>query len=128
MKDYYEVLGVPRDVSMQDLKSAYRKLVLAYHPDRNLRDEQQKALAEEKFKSVAEAYETLGSEDKRRHYDVVLNRASMSAMDGNGYAPSTAFGRQGMGKCRGGGGFGGCKRQGGGRGFMKSGHGWRDPL
>jgi curved DNA-binding protein CbpA len=127
LKDYYEVLGVPRDASMQDIKGAYRKLVLAYHPDRNLHDEQQRSLAEEKFKSVVEAYETLSSEDKRRHYDVSLNRASTTLFTDNGYAPSATFVRPGMGKCRRGGGFGACKHQGGGRGFMKARPGWRNP-
>ncbi len=64
-RDYYEVLGVPRNASEQEIKSAYRKLALKYHPDRNAGDKQ----AEERFKEAAEAYGVLGDPDKRRRYD-----------------------------------------------------------
>jgi molecular chaperone DnaJ len=64
-RDYYEVLGVSRDASDQDLKSAYRKLALEYHPDRN----QGRKDAEEKFKEAAEAYSVLADADKRAAYD-----------------------------------------------------------
>ena len=64
-RDYYEVLGVARDASEQDIKSAYRKLALKHHPDRNPGD----AAAEEKFKEAAEAYAVLGDADKRARYD-----------------------------------------------------------
>src|ERR1700679_2369372 len=63
--DYYEVLGVTRDVSDQDLKSAYRKQALRYHPDRNPGDH----AAEEKFKTASEAYQVLCDPDKRAAYD-----------------------------------------------------------
>lgn len=63
--DYYEVLGVSRDASDQDLKSAYRKLALKYHPDRNPGDH----AAEEKFKAASEAYQVLCDPDKRAAYD-----------------------------------------------------------
>jgi molecular chaperone DnaJ len=63
--DYYEVLGVSRDASDQELKSAYRKLALKYHPDRNPGD----AAAEEKFKEASEAYQVLCDADKRAAYD-----------------------------------------------------------
>jgi molecular chaperone DnaJ len=64
-RDYYEVLGAPRDASEADLKRAYRELALKYHPDRNPDD----AVAEEKFKEVSEAYAVLQDPEKRRQYD-----------------------------------------------------------
>jgi molecular chaperone DnaJ len=64
-RDYYEVLGVSRDTSAQDIKSAYRKLALKLHPDRNPGDPE----AEEKFKEAAEAYSVLSDADKRQRYD-----------------------------------------------------------
>jgi len=63
--DYYEVLGVSRDCSEQELKSAYRKQALKYHPDRNPGDH----TAEEKFKEASEAYQVLSDADKRAAYD-----------------------------------------------------------
>jgi molecular chaperone DnaJ len=63
--DYYEVLGVSRDASEQELKSAYRKQALKYHPDRNPGDR----AAEEKFKTASEAYQVLSDADKRAAYD-----------------------------------------------------------
>jgi molecular chaperone DnaJ len=64
-RDYYEVLGVARTANDQDIKSAYRKLALKYHPDRNPGDKD----AEERFKEAAEAYAVLGDADKRARYD-----------------------------------------------------------
>src|ERR1700753_3251507 len=63
--DYYEVLEVSRDCSEQELKSAYRKQALKYHPDRNPGDH----AAEEKFKECSEAYSVLSDADKRAAYD-----------------------------------------------------------
>ena len=64
-RDYYEVLGVPRDASADVIKKAFRKLALQYHPDRNPGDK----AAEEKFKEAALAYEVLSDADKRKKYD-----------------------------------------------------------
>ena len=63
-RDYYEILGVEKSVSQADLKKAYRKKALEYHPDRN-----KAADAEEKFKEINEAYEVLSDEKKRQMYD-----------------------------------------------------------
>jgi molecular chaperone DnaJ len=75
--DYYEVLGVPRNASEQEIKSAYRKQALKNHPDRNPDDKQ----AEERFKLAAEAYSVLGDPDKRRRYDA-YGHAGLGAAGG----------------------------------------------
>lgn len=64
-RDYYEVLGVNRSATKDEIKKAYRKLAMQYHPDRNPGDNS----AEEKFKEAAEAYEILSHDDKRNNYD-----------------------------------------------------------
>src|SRR2546429_2268618 len=64
-RDYYEVLGVSRTASAEELKRAYRKLALQFHPDRNPNDPQ----AESRFKEVNEAYEVLSDQSKRQRYD-----------------------------------------------------------
>src|SRR6516225_4525932 len=64
-RDYYDVLGVNRDASDDDIKKAYRKLAMKYHPDRNPDSKE----AEDKFKEVKEAYEMLSESDKRAAYD-----------------------------------------------------------
>lgn len=63
-KDYYETLGIKRDASEAEIKSAYRKLARKFHPDVNKTKE-----AEEKFKEINEAYEVLGDKQKRQRYD-----------------------------------------------------------
>ena len=64
-RDYYEVLGVSKTASADEIKSAYRKLAMKYHPDRNPGDK----AAEEKFKEAAEAYDVLHDAQKRQAYD-----------------------------------------------------------
>jgi DnaJ-class molecular chaperone len=65
-KDYYRVLGVPRGAAPEDIKKAYRKLAMQYHPDRNPGKEQ---WANDKFKDINEAFSVLGDPEKRQHYD-----------------------------------------------------------
>ncbi len=79
-RDYYEVLEVGRDASPDDVKKAYRKKALQFHPDRNQGDKE----AEEKFKEVSEAYEVLASEEKRKIYD----QFGHAGLRGRGYEPN----------------------------------------
>ncbi|MGE5835891.1 MAG: molecular chaperone DnaJ [Acidobacteriota bacterium] len=78
-RDYYDVLGVTRSATEADIKSAYRKLALKYHPDRNPGDKQ----AEDQFKEAAEAYSVLGDPDKRARYDQ-FGHAGVSGPAGGG--------------------------------------------
>jgi molecular chaperone DnaJ len=64
-KDYYQILGVGRDADPEDIKRAYRKLAMQYHPDRNVGDQE----SEQRFKEAAEAYEVLRDPEKRQRYD-----------------------------------------------------------
>ncbi|MBL7931648.1 MAG: J domain-containing protein, partial [Bacteroidia bacterium] len=64
-KDYYKILGIPKNATADDIKKAYRKLAIKYHPDKNQNDK----AAEEKFKEVNEANEVLGDPEKRKKYD-----------------------------------------------------------
>jgi molecular chaperone DnaJ len=83
-RDYYEVLGVVRGAGEQDLKTAYRKLALQFHPDRNPGDH----AAEEKFKEAAEAYGVLTDPQKRAAYDA-YGHQGLSGMGGGGFDPSS---------------------------------------
>ncbi|MBZ0089709.1 MAG: DnaJ domain-containing protein, partial [Thermoanaerobaculia bacterium] len=108
-RDYYEVLGVARDASAPQIKSAYRKLALQYHPDKNPGDHE----AEERFKEAAEAYAVLSDPQQREQYDR-FGRTAASPFAGGGFDPSI-FGDFGdiLGELFGmGAGFGGRSRPG----------------
>lgn len=80
MRDFYEVLGVAKTASADEIKSAYRKLAMKYHPDRNPGDKE----AEEKFKEAAAAYEVLSDAQKRQQYDRFGHAAVGGGMGGGG--------------------------------------------
>jgi len=86
-RDYYEVLGVAKAATDQEIKSAYRKLALKHHPDRNPGSKE----AEDKFKEAAEAYAVLADEDKRRTYDR-FGPAGLGNGGGAGFDPSVFTG------------------------------------
>ena len=86
---YYDTLGVSRDIDEKSLKSAYRKLAMKYHPDRNPGD----AEAEAKFKACAEAYEVLKDPQKRAAYDRYGHEAFTQGMNGGGGGPGGGFGQ-----------------------------------
>lgn len=96
-RDYYEVLGLQKGASAEDIKKAYRKAAMKYHPDRNPGDKE----AEEKFKEVGEAYEVLSDDEKRARYD----QYGFAGVDPN-YAASGAGGYGGFDGFGGFGGFG----------------------
>ena len=85
-KDYYEILGVSRDVSKEDLKKAYRKLARKYHPDVS-----KEADAEAKFKELGEAYEVLKDPEKRAQYD----QFGSNYQNGQSFTPPPGWGQQG---------------------------------
>ena len=89
-RDYYEVLGVSRSASEDELKKAYRKVAMKHHPDRNPGDKK----AEEKFKEASEAFEVLGDREKRARYDQFGHAADGmgSGMGGFGGAGAGGFG------------------------------------
>ena len=83
MSDFYDLLGVGKDASESDIKKAYRKLAMKYHPDRNPGDKE----AETKFKKVSSAYETLKDPGKRKQYDT-FGSAGMGS-GGGGYSQAS---------------------------------------
>ena len=118
-RDYYDVLGVAKGADAEEIKKAYRKMAIKYHPDKNEGDKE----AEEKFKEAAEAYEVLSNPEKRQRYNQFGHAANASSPNGGGYAGGSMnmediFSQ--FGDIFGGGGspfegfFGGGGRQGGG--------------
>src|SRR5262245_571261 len=83
-KNYYETLGVSRDASEEEIKKAYRRLAKRYHPDVNKGDKQ----AEERFKEISEAYETLSDKEKRKQYDMFGGFAPGAGAGAGGFDPS----------------------------------------
>ncbi len=80
-KNYYETLGVEKNATPEQIKAAYRKLAMKYHPDRNQGDE----AAAEKFKEINEAHETLSDQQKRAAYDYELEHPGMGGFNGGGF-------------------------------------------
>lgn len=115
-RDYYEVLGVQKNSSKDDIKKAYRKLAVQYHPDKNPGDKQ----AEEKFKEATEAYEILGDDQKKSAYDQ-FGFAGVEGMHGRGDFSGSVF--RGFEDIFGEGGFGSIFETffGGGGGFRSRG-------
>jgi len=81
-KDYYKILGVNRNATQKEIKSAYRKLAMKYHPDRN---PDNKKAAEDRFKEISEAYEVLSDEKKRKLYDQYGYEAMKQSFGNNGF-------------------------------------------
>ena len=78
-RDFYEILGVNKSANEEEIKKAYRKLAIKYHPDKNPDNK----AAEEKFKEAAEAYEVLSNAEKRQRYDQ-FGHAGISCAGGGG--------------------------------------------
>lgn len=113
---YYKVLGVDKNASADEIKKAYRKLAIQYHPDKHINDsEADKKAAEEKFKEIAEAYDTLGDETKKAAYDNAGGRTmegfggagGFSGAGGAGFDPFDIFNAFFGGRGGNAGGFGG---------------------
>lgn len=120
-RDFYEILGVSKTASQEEIKKAYRKVAMQYHPDRNPGDK----VSEEKFKEAAEAYEILNDADKKAQYDRFGHNAFNGRSGGGGYSGGgmnmddifsqfgDIFGDEGFGSFFGG---GGRRSSGGSRG------------
>ena len=113
-RDYYQTLGLTLEASEQDIKKAYRKLAMQYHPDRNGGDPE----SEERLKVINEAYHILGNEEKRRRYDLFYRQPLKNyafyegGMDDDFATVMWKFSQMGFHTGR----TGGCGRKGFGRG------------
>ena len=85
-KDFYQVLGVNRDASDSEIKKAYRKLAVQFHPDKNPGNKE----AEEKFKEIGEAYAVLSDDNKRAKYDQ-FGHEGLNASSGGGFGGFSGF-------------------------------------
>lgn len=93
-RDFYKILDVSKSASKKDIKKAYRKLAMKYHPDKNPDDE----TASDKFKEIGEAYETLADDDKRKTYDRHGEEGVKNMGQGGGHDPfANFFGHFGFG-------------------------------
>jgi molecular chaperone DnaJ len=114
-RDFYEILGVTKSASDEEIKKAYRKLAIKYHPDKNPDDKG----AEDKFKEAAEAYEILSNQEKRQRYNQYGHAGVGGASGGGGGSYGGGMNMDDIfsqfGDIFGGGGFGGGGRSGGGR-------------
>ena len=117
-RDYYEILGVSKSATAEEIKKAYRKKAIEYHPDKNPGDK----AAEENFKEAAEAYEVLSDAQKRQRYDQFghagVNGSAGGGFGGGGMSMDDIFSHFGDifgGHFGGFGGFGGSQRGGGQR-------------
>ncbi len=113
-RDYYSTLGLTPDSSAEEIKKAYRKLAMQYHPDRNGGNPE----GEERLKEINEAYQILGNEEKRRRYDLQYRQPFENHVfyegdvDNDFVSVFRMFSQMGFGMKR----TGGCRRRGFGRG------------
>ncbi len=123
-RDYYDILGVSKGASKEEIKKAYRKLAIKYHPDKNPDDKE----AEEKFKEAAEAYEVLGDDQKRQQYDQFGHEGMRGGPGGGGGMSMDDIFSQFGDIFGGGGGFGSFFGGGGGGRRMRKGSNLRIKL
>ena len=81
MTNYYEILGIAREATLEEIRSTYRRLALKYHPDKNPGDKE----AEERFKQISEAYQVLSDSEKRQLYDL-YGQAGLAGLDIGGFS------------------------------------------
>ena len=87
-KDYYEVLGVKKEATADEIRKAYKKLAIKWHPDKNPDNKEE---AENKFKEISEAYSVLSDPEKRKEYDLKGNDINFQGFDFNDFDPFSVF-------------------------------------